>query len=124
MKVYLDENLSSDIARLLRAKGIDAVSAHEVRRRQVADRAQLDFATTQDRVIVTADVVDFLALSRQAIAANSEHAGIIVVPASFRGNEFQAIADGIHQIARQYPDGLRGAVVYLRRRAPGSPCRE
>ena len=115
MKVYLDENLSSDIARLLRAKGVDAVSAHEVRRRQVTDRAQLDFATTQDRVIVTADVVDFLALSRRAIAANSQHAGIIVVPPSFRGNEFQAIADAIHEIARQYPDGLRGTVVYLRR---------
>ena len=114
-EVYLEENLSSEIARLLRAKGVDAVSAHETRRRQVTDRAQLEFATTQDRVIVTADAVDFVLLSRQAIAANSQHAGIIVVPASFRGNEFQAIADGIHAIVRQDPDGFRGSVVYLRR---------
>jgi len=115
VKVDLDENLSSEIARLLRAKGVDAVSAHEARRRQAADRAQLEFATAQDRVIVTADVVDFVVLSRQAIAANSQHAGIIVVPASFRGNEFQAIADGIHDIVRQYPDSIRGSVIYLQR---------
>ena len=66
-------------------------------------------------MIVTADVVDFVALSRQAIAAHTQHPGIIVVPASFRGNEFQAITDRIHAIVREYPDGLRGAVVYLRR---------
>lgn len=115
MRVYLDENLSSDIARLLRARGVDAVSAHEAGKRQLTDPAQLEFATAQDRVIVTADVVDFVVLSRQAIAANSQHPGIIVVPASFRGDEFQAIADGINAIVRQYPDGLRGTVVYLRR---------
>lgn len=115
MRVYLDENLSSEIARLLRAGGVDAVSAHEARKHQLSDRAQLELATAQDRVIVTADVVDFVALSRQAIAANTQHPGIIVVPASFRGNEFQAITDGIHAIVREYPDGLRGAVVYLRR---------
>jgi hypothetical protein len=115
VKVYLDENLSSEIARLLRGKGVDAVSAHEARRQPVPDRAQLEFATAQHRVIVTADVVDFVGLSRQAIAANSQHAGIIVVPASFRGNEFQAIADGIHEIVRQYPGGLRALVVDLQR---------
>ena len=115
MRVYLDENLSSEIARLLRARGVDAVSAHEARKCQLTDRAQLEFATAQDRVIVTADVVDFVVLARQAIAANSGHPGIIVVPASFRGSEFQAIADGIQAIVRQYPDRLRGTVVYLRR---------
>jgi uncharacterized protein with PIN domain len=115
VKVYLDENLSSEIARLLRDRGVDAISAHEVRRRQAGDRAQLEFATADDRAIVTADVVDFVHLARQAIAANSHHAGIIVVPASFRGDEFEAIADGIHAIVRLYPQGLAGSVIYLQR---------
>lgn len=115
MRVFLDENLSSQIARLLRDRGVDAVSAHEIGGNQLADRAQLTLATADGRALVTRDVVDFLILSGQMIAANTEHAGIIVVQASFRGNEFQAIADGIHEIARQYPDGLRGSVVYLQR---------
>ena len=53
-----------------------------------------------------------IALSRQAIASNTEHAGIIIVPASFRGDEFQLIADGIHDVTRRYPGGLRGLVVF------------
>jgi len=100
VKVYLDENLSSEIARLLRDVGVDAVSAHEARKRQVAHRAQLAFATAHDRVIVTADLVDFVFLSMQVIAANSQHAGIIVAPASF----------------------LRGSVVYLQCIRPLRRC--
>jgi hypothetical protein len=119
VKVYLDENLSSGIARLLRDRGIDAISAHEVRRREVGDRAQLEFATAGDRAIVTANVVDFVVLARQAIADNRHHGGIIVVPASFRGDEFEVIADGIQAIVRRYPQGLAGSVIYLQR-APRS----
>jgi hypothetical protein len=37
------------------------------------------------------------------------------VPASFRGNEFEAIADAIHAIVRLYPRGLAGSVIYLQR---------
>src|SRR5262249_10250778 len=116
VKVYLDENLSPEIACLLRDRGVDAISAHDPRKHQVADRAQLALATAEGRAIVTRDVVDFLLLSSQMIAANTEHARIIVVPARFRGNEFQEIVAGIHEIVRQYPGGLRGSVVYLQRR--------
>jgi predicted nuclease of predicted toxin-antitoxin system len=49
VKVYLDENLSAEIARLLRDRGVDAISAHEVRRRQAGDQAQLEVATAGDR---------------------------------------------------------------------------
>ena len=59
-------------------------------------------------------------LSTQAIAANTESAGIIVVPASFSGSEFRAIADAVDAIVEQYPDGLRGAVVYLQRPPPAT----
>jgi len=57
VRVHLDENLSSEIARLLRAGGVDAVSAHEARKRQLSDRAQLELAPAQDRVIVTASCI-------------------------------------------------------------------
>ena len=102
MKVYLDENLSPAIARLLRERGVDAISAHEVGRHH-------------DRAIVTADIGDFLLLSRRAIAANIQHAGIIAVPASFRGDEFELIAEKIHEVVEQYPAGIHGSVIFLRR---------
>ncbi len=43
--------------------------------------------------------------------------GIMVVPVSFPGNEFQVIADAIHEVVRAYPNGLHGAVICFPRRS-------
>lgn len=114
MKVYLDENLSSVIAELLRQHGLDATSAQDVGNAQLDDRAQLAYATQEGRAFVTANVVDFIELAHEAVATNTEHAGIILVPSSFRGDEFQAIADAIFKGLRPYGDGLPGLVLYIR----------
>jgi hypothetical protein len=115
VKVYLDENLSPAIAELLRQKGIDAISALEAGNVQLADRDQLAYAIREGRAIVTANVVDFIAIAQEAVAANTEHAGIVLVPSSFRGDEFQAIADAIFEILEAYHQGLSGVVLYVRR---------
>ena len=88
MKVYLDEDLSPAIADILRRKGLDATSTHEAGTVQLDDRAQLAYATREGRTIVTANVVDFIELAHEAVATNTEHAGIVLVPSSFRGDEF------------------------------------
>ena len=115
MKVYLDEDLSPVIAARLRERGIDVTTAQEVGNVQLDDRAQLAYATREGRAIVTANVVDFIDLAHEAVATNAEHAGIILVPSSFRGDEFRAIADAIVQALKTYRGCLRGLVVYLRR---------
>ena len=115
MKVYLDENLSPVIAELLRNQGIDATTAQEVGNVQLDDRAQLAYAAREGRAIVTANIIDFIELAHEAVATNTEHPGIILVPSSFRGDEFQAIADAIFQALKPYRGGLHGLVLYLRR---------
>lgn len=116
MTFYLDENLSPRIAEMLRARGLDVVSAHEVPgNTQLDDRSQLFYAAGAGRALVTCDVEDFAELTGEFIAANREHAGIVFVPPSFRTDEFAAIADAVEQVARHYPGGLAGAVVYLKR---------
>jgi hypothetical protein len=113
---YLDENLSPRITEMLRARGLDVVSAHEVPgNTQLDDRSQLLYAAGARRAIVTCDIEDFAELTGEFIAANREHAGIVFVPPSFRADEFAVIADAVQQVAREYPEGLVGAVVYLRR---------
>jgi Domain of unknown function (DUF5615) len=115
VKVYLDEDLSPTIAVLLRQRGVDATSAHDTGNSQVADRAQLEYATRQGRAIVTRNVVDFLLLARDVVATNTRHAGIILLPSSFRGDEYQTIADAIIEGLKAYPRGLDGVVLYVKR---------
>lgn len=117
MKVYLDENLSPGIARMLRAGGLDAVSAHEAGKGQLDDHAQLTHATRDGRAIVTANVSDFIDLARAAVRTNTEHAGIILIPSSIRGDELRVIADGIREVVKSSRGRLRGLVVYIRRQA-------
>lgn len=102
---------------MLRAGNCDAVSAYDVSNTAIDDRAQLAYATSQGRAIVTCDVADFTELAAEAIRANTEHAGIILIAASFGTDEFSAIAQGIAEVVQRYPDGLRGTVVYVARPA-------
>lgn len=113
MKLYLDENLSPRVAEILRTGNCDAVSAYDVGNTQIDDRAQLTYATSQGRAIVTCDVADFAELAVEAIRANTEHAGIILISASFGTDQFSAIAQGIAEVVQRYPEGLRGTVVYV-----------
>ena len=115
MKVYLDEDLSPSIAELLRQRGIDATSAHDIGNTQLDDRAQLEHATRDGRAVVTANVADFIQLAREAVATNTAHGGIVLVPSSFRGDEFQAIAGAIFKALKPYRAGLEGLVLYVKR---------
>jgi len=115
VKLYLDEDLSLVIAGLLRKRGMDVSAAQEVGNIQLDDRSQLDYAAREGRVLVTANVVDFIELAHEAVATNTEHAGILLVPSSFRGDEFHAIADAIVETVRPYRTGLRGLVLYVSR---------
>jgi predicted nuclease of predicted toxin-antitoxin system len=115
VKVYLDEDLPPAIAALLRRRGMDATSAHEVGNSQLADRAQLDHAPRESRAIVTRNIVDFLALARDVVASNTRHAGIILLSSGFRADEHRAIADAIVQELKSYPKGPGGVVLYVKR---------
>lgn len=118
MKLYLDENLSPRLAVLLQSRGIDAASTHEVGNAGLDDRAQLRYAAREDRVLVTANIVDFVALAEEAVAANAAHAGILLIPATFRLDEFGVLADAIERVARRYPAGIADIVLVLSRQDP------
>jgi hypothetical protein len=114
VKVYLDEDLSPTVDLLLRQRGVDATSAHDVGNSQLGDRAQLEHATGEGRALVTRNVADFLRLARDAVATNTAHAGIVLVPSSFRGDEYDAIARAIAEELKPYAEGLDGIVLYVR----------
>jgi len=72
IKFYFDEQMPPAIARGLRRRGIDCLTTQEAGNLGLDDPDQLDFATSEKRMIVTFDV-DYLVLH----SGGGTHAGIV-----------------------------------------------
>lgn len=76
VRYYFDQHMDPAVARGLRLRGIDALTAQDAGRCGYADPDQLAFAAAAGRVVVTHDS-DYLALH----AAGTLHAGVAWSPA-------------------------------------------
>lgn len=109
MKAFLDEQLSPQIAELLRDRGHDVETVAE--RSDLAghsDRAILTAALVEDRAVVTNNVKDFRPLAAERLARGESHAGLILLPSTRTRTRdaFEALADAIEHVLREHPDGL------------------
>lgn len=71
IRYFFDQHMPPGIARGLRRRGVDVLTAQEAGRCGLPDPDQLQFATAQERVVVTFDP-DYLALHGSGMA----HAGM------------------------------------------------
>ncbi|MBI5283829.1 MAG: DUF5615 family PIN-like protein [Chloroflexi bacterium] len=78
-RLYLDEDTIPGLARLLRERGYDVTSAHEIGALRISDEQQLDHATSEQRAIVTSNHHDFRRIAVECADAGREHWGIILV---------------------------------------------
>ncbi len=78
MKLYFDEHVHPLVAVMLRERGIDCRTTQEAGNLGRSDEAQLHYATTQGRVLVTFDRRDFLILANQWATIHRQHAGLIL----------------------------------------------
>ena len=76
--IYLDADVHPIVARILRGRGFDAVSANEAGHRQASDREQLDFAVARRPALVTFNVADFAREAQGYAREGRAHCGIIV----------------------------------------------
>ena len=106
MTFYLDEDLPGAIAELLRRRGSDATSAHELNQLGWTDDVQLAYATRDRRALVTRNADDFVHLGREAIRLHRPHCGIVICSPRFQGREIAAIATALAELAGRYPSGL------------------
>lgn len=106
MKYYLDEDISPTVASLLRERGIDAASVHDVGTQGLSDAEQLDRAAREGRCFVTRNRNDFLRLTVQAFEGHRRHCGVLIVPYTFPGDRFAQIADALATYAAKRPEGL------------------
>ena len=78
VKFFTDEDVYGAIAAALRKAGCDAVSTPETSRLGETDESQLQWATDQQRILVTFNVAHFASLHTQWIKQDRHHAGIVV----------------------------------------------
>jgi hypothetical protein len=80
LRLFTDEDVDPKLAPLLRERGYDATSCHEVGRnnRRIPDHEQLLYATLQGRAILSFNARDYVPLDRRWQASGREHAGIIL----------------------------------------------
>jgi predicted nuclease of predicted toxin-antitoxin system len=97
-RLYLDEDVIPEVARILRSRGIDAVSVHEVGATGLSDEEQLERATAENRVLLTNNYRDFLGLFARWLEVGRPHAGIIVSYRQYTRDELRLLADAIEAL--------------------------
>ena len=81
MKALLDEQLSDEIAKLLRSRGLDVDAVTE--RDDLTERSDEDVfevATAEGRAVVTNNIKDYRPIAAARVADGRGHAGLILIP--------------------------------------------
>ncbi|RJQ60690.1 MAG: hypothetical protein C4530_07170 [Desulfobacteraceae bacterium] len=111
MKLYLDEDISPRIARLLREMGIDAVSAHEAEKTGASDEEQLLEAVGDGRVMVTRNRNDFIVLTVRFFQDLKPHHGLLIVSHSIPGSDFALMAKRLSAWVKNHPGGIEAYTI-------------
>ena len=78
IKLYLDEDISHTVAEVLRSRGYDVQSAHQVGMRSRTDDEQLDYAIKNERTLITFNARHFAPLVKKLNEEEREHFGVVV----------------------------------------------
>ena len=124
MKALLDEQLSPQIAQLLRQAGCDVIAVAE--RDDLAgssDRIVFDTAAAEGRAVITNNIKDFRPLAAEALAKGQSHAGLILLPSS-RTRTRAAVAQlaaVIEQVISEHTNGLQDSERWIGPLSESSP---
>lgn len=106
MRLLLDAQISQHgVAGPLRNDGHDVLAAVENRALDgVSDETLLKLATSEKRILVTFNLIDFVPLIARLAAEGEGHCGCILISAkSIRPSQFRLIVDAIRQALRRFP---------------------
>jgi hypothetical protein len=79
LQLYFDEDAMDDaLARALRVRGVDVLTAFEAGMIERPDEEHLDYATSQSRVLYTFNVADFCRIHAECQSSSRPHAGIVL----------------------------------------------
>lgn len=106
MRFLLDENIHPKAAESAWELELDVVSVHDIRRRGHSDHDQLEFAASQDRVLVTRNRGDYLHWTREFYRAGRSHRGVLLVDPGLPNDQPAMIARALRRWvqAQSYAD--------------------
>ncbi len=78
IELYLDEDVSALVAKLLRVRGFMVQTAQEAGRQETDDSEQLAYAVSHRRAVLTHNRDDFARLAQDYFATGRKHYGIII----------------------------------------------
>jgi predicted nuclease of predicted toxin-antitoxin system len=113
-RLYLDEDVVPELARMLRSQGHDAISVHEVGGLQLEDPEQLERAANDGRTLLTYNYHDFLRISEEWFLAGRSHAGIVISYRQYARSEIGALFRAVVALlASLTAEELRDSVAVL-----------
>lgn len=115
IKLYLDENIYWDLAKAIRQRGFDAISAAEAGMLEKSDPEQLEYAASQNRAILTFNMGDFDRLCEEWWSEGREHAGIIITQPMTRGQFGELLRRVLKLLNQVAADEMRNQLIYLPR---------
>jgi hypothetical protein len=110
----LDEDVNPTVAEVGRGLGLDIVSVHEIDRRGLEDRPQLELAANSGRVFVTRNRDDYIKLTLSFYQTGAPHPGIII-PYTLPNREPERIAHALRTWHAEHvrDDSLQYAILFL-----------
>jgi len=78
VSLYIDEDITNQLAALIRKRGYEAVSAIDLGKIEVPDHDHLAYATEQRRTLLTYNERDYVELARQWASEGHTHYGILI----------------------------------------------
>jgi predicted nuclease of predicted toxin-antitoxin system len=78
-RFYLNENIAASLAGLLGQNGHDVLTTQGAGKRGAGDEAQLDYATENDRILLTHNRRDFRQIHRRQQFIGKRHRGVILL---------------------------------------------
>jgi hypothetical protein len=111
VRALLDEQLSPQIAVLLRHAGFDVLAvADRDDLLGCSDRIVFETASGEGRALVTNNVKDFRPLAAEWLAKGRIHSGLILLPSARTRTRaaVPALAAAVEAILRAHPDGIAG----------------
>ncbi|MBI4789667.1 MAG: DUF5615 family PIN-like protein [Chloroflexi bacterium] len=113
IRLYLDADVSAELAVKLRERKIDTASAREAGRLRASDSEHFAYAVSQQRAILTHNRDDFVELVVEYFEQGKEHFGVIIAPQYEFGELLRRVLTlAVNETAEQLQNQIRYLQAY------------